>query len=75
MPEKTLLAFADHGTVDGDKVTGTAPEVQRVLDALAEVGISYDEVVAALEADGVQKFSASWDELVHTVTTALEAAR
>jgi transaldolase len=30
------------------------------------VGISYLEVVVALEADGVEKFIASWDELVTT---------
>ena len=28
------------------------------------VGISYQEVVAALEAHGVEKFIAPWDELV-----------
>jgi transaldolase len=39
------------------------------------VGISYPGVAAALEADGVEKFIASWDELVHTVSSALAAAR
>jgi transaldolase len=39
------------------------------------VGISYQEVVTALEADGVEKFVASWDELIHTVSSALGAAR
>jgi len=28
-----------------------------------------------LEADGVEKFIASWDERVHTVSSALAAAR
>ena len=49
MPEKILLAFAEHGEVEGDKVTGMAPEAQQVLDAVSGVGISYQEVVAALE--------------------------
>jgi transaldolase len=75
MPEKALLAFAEHGEVEGDKVTGRAPEPQQVHDARSGVGISYQEVVAALEADGVEKFIASWDELVHTVSSALAAAR
>jgi transaldolase len=39
------------------------------------VGISYQEVVAALEVDGVEKFVASWDELIHTVSSAFGAAR
>jgi hypothetical protein len=29
------LAFAEHGEVEGDKVTGRAPEAQQVLDALS----------------------------------------
>jgi transaldolase len=74
MPEKILLAFAEHGEVEGDKVTGRAPEAQQVDDALSGVGVSYQEVVA-LEADGVEKFTASWDELVHTVSSALAPAR
>jgi len=39
MPEKILLAFAAHGEVEGDKVTGRAPEAQQVRDALSGVGI------------------------------------
>ena len=31
MPEKTLEAFADHGEVHGDRVTGTADEARRGL--------------------------------------------
>ena len=38
MPEKTLKAFADHGEVQGDRVTGTAAEAQEVFDALQRVG-------------------------------------
>ena len=38
MPEKTLEAFADHGEVEGDQVTGRAGEAQQVFDALAAVG-------------------------------------
>lgn len=74
MPEKTLQAFADHGEVRGDTVTGTAADAQAVLDGLAELGVDYDDVVAVLEREGVEKFAASWTELVDTVTAALDAA-
>ncbi|WP_375432022.1 transaldolase [uncultured Friedmanniella sp.] len=74
MPEKTLQAFADHGEVQGDRVTGTEAEAQQVLDELAAVGIDFDDVVDVLEREGVQKFDASWAELVETVKTALEDA-
>ncbi|HET9873798.1 MAG TPA: transaldolase [Propionibacteriaceae bacterium] len=71
MPSKTMQAFADHGEVQGDKVTGASAEAQQVLDALAAVGIDYDDVVAVLENEGVEKFEKSWTELVSTVTAAL----
>ena len=75
MPEKTLQAFADHGEVQGDMVSGREEEAQQVLDDLAAVGISYDEVVDVLEREGVEKFEASWHELVATVQTALDDAK
>ena len=75
MPEKTLLAFADHGTCPGDQVSGNTADDQQVIDDLARVGISYDEVIATLEREGVDKFIASWEELVATVDNALHDAR
>ncbi|WP_374010486.1 transaldolase [Leifsonia sp. LS-T14] len=74
MPEKTLDATFDHGNITGDTVTGTYAESQAVLDKLAELGISYDEVTATLEREGVDKFNVSWGELVETVKNALEGA-
>jgi transaldolase len=75
MPEKTMQAFADHGEVQGDKVSGTKAAAQQVFDQLASVGIDFDDVVDALEKEGVQKFDASWAELVETVQTALDEAK
>ncbi len=75
MPEKTMQAFADHGEVHGDMVSGTEAEAQQLLDELAAVGISYDDVVDVLESEGVEKFEASWHELVDTVQTALDDAK
>jgi transaldolase len=72
MPEKTMMAFADHGEVEGDKVTGTEADARSVMDRLEAVGISYDEAVQVLEDEGVEKFDASWAELVETVRAALE---
>lgn len=74
MPEKTLEAFADHGEVRGDQVTSRYDEAQQVMDQLRAVGIDYDDVIATLEREGVEKFVTSWDELVDTVRTSLEGA-
>ncbi len=75
MPEKTLQATFDHGVIAGDAVTGSYDEARAVLAALDALGISYDEVTALLEKEGVEKFIVSWNELLDTVSAALEAAR
>jgi transaldolase len=75
MPEKSLLAFADHGEVHGDRVTGTAAEAQEVFDALERVGIDLPDVFRVLEDEGVDKFEKSWTELGDTVTGQLQQAR
>jgi transaldolase len=74
MPEKTLEATFDHGLFDGDQVTGNYGDANSVLDALDALGISYEEVTALLEKEGVEKFIVSWNELLDTVTAALESA-
>jgi transaldolase len=75
MPEKTLEATFDHGEIVGDTVTGAYGDAGGVLDALARVGVDYDDVTAVLEREGVEKFVVSWNELLDTVRAALEAAR
>jgi len=75
MPEKTLEATFDHGVIAGDSITGSYAAANAVLDAIAAQGISYDEVTALLEKEGVEKFIVSWNELLDTVTAALEAAK
>jgi transaldolase len=75
MPEKTLEATFDHGVIAGDQVTGNYHSANATLDALDALGISYDEVTALLEKEGVEKFIVSWNELLDTVAAALEAAK
>jgi len=74
MPEATLEAVADHGTVRGDTVRGTYDDARNVLTSLADAGIDYDDVVRVLEEEGVQKFEDAWNALIDSVTEQLEAA-
>jgi transaldolase len=67
MPEATLDAEADHGEPNGDTVHGTYDEANKVLADLAALGVSYDDVVQVLEDEGVEKFEASWTELLDAV--------
>ena len=75
MPEKTLLAFGDHGEVEGDKVTGTAEQAQEVFDALERAGVDLTDVFKVLEDEGVAKFEASWHELLDTVKGQLDSVK
>ncbi len=75
MPEKTLEAFADHGELQGDAVSGKAQEAEQVFARLEAVGIDFDDVLVVLEKEGVEKFEKSWQELVDTIEGQLEKAR
>jgi transaldolase len=67
MPESTIRATADHGKLLGDTVHGTYDASRQVFADLAKLGIEYDDVVNVLEVEGVQKFGASWNELLDTI--------
>jgi len=74
MPEAVIHAFADHGEVRIDAVTGSYADAQQVMDALAAQGIDYDDVVEVLEREGVEKFGVSGKEMIDTVQKALGSA-
>ena len=69
MPEETIQAFQDHGEVRGDTVSRTISTRRRALlqEKLPAVGVDYDDVVATLEKEGVQKFADSFKELLDGV--------
>src|SRR6201993_3900974 len=74
MPEKTIDAVADHGVVTGDTITGTASAAQEVVDKLGAVGIDLTDVFLVLESEGVEKFEASWKELLDATQAQLDRA-
>lgn len=74
MPEKTIDAVADHGTIHGDTITGTASEAQGVFDKLDAIGIDLTDVFLVLENEGVQKFEESWSELLKETQAQLDSA-
>jgi len=75
MPEATLRAVGDHGVIRGDTVRGGYGEARRLTQDLNEVGVDLADVFRALEADGVQRFQASWRELQDDVADALARNR
>jgi transaldolase len=74
MPEKTLRAVKDHGDIKGDQVTGHYDDAAQVMADLKTAGIDYDDVIATLEQEGVDKFVKSWNDLLDTVQDQLSRA-
>lgn len=75
MPEKTLDAVADHGEIAGDRVRPFYADARATLDELTAAGVDYDDVIAVLIREGVEKFVTAWEELLGTVEASLERAR
>ena len=75
MPEKTMEAVFDHGVITGNTITGNYEDARSALASIEALGISYDQVVAQLEQEGVDKFIVSWNELVATVSSALDSSK
>jgi transaldolase len=69
MPLETIEAFQDHGIVRGDTVLEGVDEARRLFDDLAAAGVDYDDVTATLEAEGVQKFTDSFGQIVASIQT------
>ena len=64
MPLETIHAFQDHGVVVPDTLTSDLDAARQVFAELAAAGIDYDDVTDTLEAEGVQKFADSFQELL-----------
>ena len=66
MPDSTLDAFADHGTV-ARTVDADLEEAKATLRRLEELGVDLDDVTRTLEDEGVAAFSKSFDELIQSL--------
>jgi transaldolase len=66
MPEETIRAFQVHGRVEA-RLESDLDEAQHLFNKLYAVGVDYDDVVATLEREGIEKFVASFDELLKRV--------
>jgi len=68
LPDATLEAFVDHGTVARTIDTDEAQEdTDQALDGLARAGVDLDDVTELLEKEGVEAFEASYDDLLSTL--------
>jgi transaldolase len=72
MPRETLEAFQDHGNVE--RTLERDPDgARRVFEAFRAAGIDYDDVVATLEREGVEKFAKSFQQLFEDIEAKRDA--
>jgi transaldolase len=72
MPRETVEAFQDHGRVERT-LDRDVEGARQVLQAFADAGIDYDDVVQTLEREGVEKFAKSFDQLFADVEAKRDA--
>lgn len=66
IPDKTLEAFFDHGTVS-DPLPADGGDADVTLRRFARAGVDVSDVAARLQSDGAKTFVAAWGELLERV--------
>ena len=66
MPDKTLLAFAEHGQV-GEQLPAHGGDAEEVLAQFEAAGVEVSELGARLQREGAEAFDKSWNELLQTI--------
>jgi transaldolase len=68
MPEGTLKAVADHGSLDGI-LTADGGDSEEVLARFAAAGIDVDALASQLQDEGAKSFVTSWRELMDVIAS------
>jgi transaldolase len=72
MPEQTLLAFADHGSLAGI-VSAGGGSAEETLFAISRAGIDIAALGGKLQKDGADSFVKSWNELLEVIVKKSQA--
>jgi transaldolase len=74
MPEKTLLAFGEHGAV-GDLLPADGGDAEDVLARIGTTGIDVDALATTLQTEGADAFVKSWDDLLACIGSTSDRVR
>jgi transaldolase len=74
MPEETLLAFGQHGSV-GKTIARDGGDCEQVLAAFNKAGIDLAKLAADLQSEGATSFDDSWKELLGSIETKSKALK
>jgi transaldolase len=68
MPEKTLLAFAEHGEVK-DALSFDGGDAEEMIASFVQAGVDVAELAAQLQREGKQSFAKSWYDLMECIVS------
>jgi transaldolase len=74
MPEKTLLAFGQHGNV-AKPIARDGGDCEQVLSAFTKAGIDLIKLAADLQSEGAKSFDESWQDLLKSIDTKSKALK
>ena len=66
MPENTLLAFHDHGTLSGPLPTDGG-DCEKTIAAIEAAGVDVHALAEKLQVDGRDAFNASWNSMIDDI--------
>ncbi len=71
IPEKTLLAFAEHGKINNILPVdeGSAETVEAVIAEFTREGINDEALAADLQREGAEAFAKSWNDLIDCIAS------
>jgi len=68
IPDKTLLAFADHGSV-GELMAAEGGDAEEMIAKFAKAGVDYDKLAAELQREGAESFVKDWNEMLASIVS------
>ncbi|HUI85241.1 MAG TPA: transaldolase [Candidatus Binatia bacterium] len=66
MPEETLQAFAEHGTL-GEVIPRDGGDCEQVLAEFTKAGIDLEKLAGDLQSQGAKSFDDSWRDLLNSI--------
>jgi transaldolase len=68
IPDKTLLAFADHGQV-GDLLPADGGNAEETIAKFTEAGIDYNKLATDLQREAAESFVKDWNEMLTSISS------
>jgi len=67
MPDETLRAFADHGTISGTLSAGPDPKNDALIGRFEAAGVDIADLSRRLQEQGVAAFASAWQSLLSRI--------